>query len=158
MITQHLIVCGKAVGLTAFSSELQRFAWVPSNQQGAALSQRIGHKFALCIDISAFLREGQNNVGGKATVALVEQLIVTVLANRPGGTPQHRSTGHSKGRASKVDSFSVTFHGQLLQKVGELLETMGVGSNDVGIGLEIKGIPVFEQGHHQRKIIRASAA
>ena len=39
------------------------------------------------------MTEGQNNVGGKATISLVQQLVVTVLANGSCRSPENRGAG-----------------------------------------------------------------
>ena len=47
-------------------------------------------------------------------------------------------------------AFAVTFHRELLQKVGESCQPLRVGQNRVGIGFKVMGLPQLEKCHHHR--------
>ena len=86
---------------------------------------------------------------------LVQQLVIGVLANSPGGSPQHWRCHLVYSLSIERYPLAVTFHGELLQEVGKMLKSLRVGQDYVCLGVQIARIPELEKRHHHRHVLCA---
>ena len=112
----------------------------------------MGGQRATRIEISLPGTQRQNDVGTEVSRALMEQLVVGVLADGPGRAPENRRGVMFDRLPLGRHALAITLHGELLQKVGQVGELLSVRQHHMGIGAQIVGLPYLEQRHDHRQV------
>ncbi len=116
-----------------------------SKGQGFALGKAVGHQTVVMIGHPVVGAGKRDEIAGDPARSLMEQLKKSVLAWRPRLSPDNRRRVMIERGAHDPNALAVALHLKLLEIGGEFAESLAVGRDAMGLGIEKAAVPNPQQ-------------
>ncbi|MCY1439537.1 hypothetical protein D9M71_557750 [compost metagenome] len=123
-----------------------------AEHQRLALRQAVGVQPLVMVGHRVVARHRDDEVGRDQVRALVQQLVVGVLAVAADAAPDHRAGAGGNRGAVLAHALAVGLHVQLLQVVGDVPQVVVVGQDRMAARAPEVAVPDAEQGQQHRDV------